>query len=202
VNPRRLYRSRHDRQLAGVAAGMAEYLEVDPTLVRILWILSAFLGGFTILLYIILAFVIPLDPGTVPAPGPWQAPGSWQAPGPAWGVPPAKAAGTAPTGDAGVSPEDPAAGVPSDGGPAEGGAAYGAWTAPAAGQWTGSPPDARRGGRAGLFFGVLLVVFGAIAMANMVLPGWSVAGLLWPAFVVALGAALLVGSIRRGANEA
>ena len=48
MNPRRLYRSRHDRQLAGVAGGMAEYLEVDPTVVRLLWILSVFLGGFTI----------------------------------------------------------------------------------------------------------------------------------------------------------
>ena len=38
VNPRRLYRSR-DRQLAGVAGGMAEYLDIDPTVVRILWII-------------------------------------------------------------------------------------------------------------------------------------------------------------------
>ena len=36
-------------QIAGVAAGMAEYLEVDPTIIRIAWILSAFIGGFTIL---------------------------------------------------------------------------------------------------------------------------------------------------------
>ena len=64
VNPRRLYRCRHDRQLAGVAAGMAEYLDLDPTLVRILWILSVFFGGFTILLYIVLAFVIPLEPAS------------------------------------------------------------------------------------------------------------------------------------------
>ena len=62
MNPRRLYRCRSDRQLAGVAGGMAEYLEIDPTVVRILWILSVFLGGFTILLYIIMAFIVPLDP--------------------------------------------------------------------------------------------------------------------------------------------
>src|SRR5664279_5884172 len=84
MNPRRLYRCRHDRQLAGVAGGMAEYLELDPTLVRILWILSAFFGGFTILLYVILAFVIPLEPGTMPGPA------SWQPAGPAWGVPPGR----------------------------------------------------------------------------------------------------------------
>ena len=48
--------------IAGVAGGMAEYLEVDPTVVRILWLLSVLLGGFTILLYIVLAFIIPLEP--------------------------------------------------------------------------------------------------------------------------------------------
>ena len=93
MNPRRLYRCRRDRQLAGVAAGMAEYLELDPTLVRILWIVSAFFGGFTILLYIILAFVMPLEPGTMPGPE------SWHPAGPAWGAPPA-AGSVADQGDA------------------------------------------------------------------------------------------------------
>jgi phage shock protein PspC (stress-responsive transcriptional regulator) len=179
MNPRRLYRSRRDRQLAGVAAGMAEYLEIDPTLVRILWILSAFLGGFTILLYIILAFVIPLEPATMPAPGSWHGAGN--------------------VGDPGAgSPADGGAANP-DGGAAnpDGGAANSAWQAPGPDQ----RPDDRRGGRAGLFLGVLLIVFGAIAMANMLIPGWAVGGLLGPAFLVALGAALLVGSARRTTSE-
>ena len=92
MNPRRLYRSRRDRQLAGVAGGMAEYLEVDPTVVRLVWILSIFLGGFGILLYIIMAFIVPLDPRGMPGSGG----GSWQTPGPS---------GTSPDGggaDAGV----------------------------------------------------------------------------------------------------
>jgi phage shock protein C len=67
VNPRRLYRCRHDRQLAGVASGMAEYLGLDPTVVRILWILSVFFGGFSILVYIVLAFVVPLEPIEMPS---------------------------------------------------------------------------------------------------------------------------------------
>ena len=41
MNTRRLYRSRADRVLTGIAGGMAEYLEVDPTIVRILWVLAA-----------------------------------------------------------------------------------------------------------------------------------------------------------------
>lgn len=59
---RRLYRCRHDRRLAGVAAGVAEYFELDPTLVRVLWFLSIFVGGLGILLYIGLAIIVPLEP--------------------------------------------------------------------------------------------------------------------------------------------
>jgi phage shock protein PspC (stress-responsive transcriptional regulator) len=170
VNPRRLYRSRRDRQLAGVAGGMAEYLEIDPTVVRILWILSIFLGGFGILLYIIMAFIVPLDPRGLPGPGG----GSWQAPGPS---------GTSPDGggaDTGAGPD----GVAPDG--------------TAAPYWT--VPDQRsdaRGGRGGLIIGVMLIVFGAIALANILLPGWALGVALGPAFLVALGIALLVGSARR-----
>ncbi len=183
MNPRRLYRSRRDRQLAGVAAGMAEYLEVDPTLVRILWILSVFLGGFSILVYIILAFVIPLDPGTSPAPGTWYA-------GPAGAVPPAPSAGTEPPSEASGGAPDPGAGsVP---GPA--------WSAPGP-AWSAPDrqPDDGRGGRGALYVGIMLVVFGAIAMANVLLPGVAGSVPLGAAFLVALGVALLVGSTRRRA---
>src|SRR5262245_28984939 len=62
---RRLYRCRENRQLAGVAAGVAEYFGLDPTLVRVLWFLSIFVGGFSILLYIGLAIIVPLEPPAV-----------------------------------------------------------------------------------------------------------------------------------------
>ena len=75
MNPRRLYRCRRDRQLAGVAGGIAEYLEIDPTVVRILWILSVFLGGFGILLYIIMAFIVPLEPIAPAMRPPGRGPG-------------------------------------------------------------------------------------------------------------------------------
>jgi phage shock protein C len=62
---RRLFRCRHDRRLAGVAAGLAEFFDLDPTLVRLLWFLSIFVtGGLTILLYIGLAFIVPDEPMT------------------------------------------------------------------------------------------------------------------------------------------
>ncbi|HEV8697394.1 MAG TPA: PspC domain-containing protein [Candidatus Limnocylindrales bacterium] len=59
---RRLYRCRHDRRLAGVAAGVAEFFGLDPTLVRVLWFLSIFFYGLGLLLYIGLAIIVPLEP--------------------------------------------------------------------------------------------------------------------------------------------
>jgi phage shock protein C len=70
VSPRRLYRSRSDRQLAGVAGGVAAYLDIDPVVIRILWILSVFAGGFGVLLYVIMAFIVPLEPVVAAGPGP------------------------------------------------------------------------------------------------------------------------------------
>ena len=193
MNPRRLYRSRRDRQLAGIAGGLAEYLEIDPTVVRILWILSVFLGGFTILLYIIMAFVVPLDPRGLPTPGggPWQAAGGAAAN-------PAGGPAANPDGD----PTSTEGGANPDGAPAS--TAWTAtpqWSAPAP-AWTapGDRSDAR-GGRGGLIVGVMLVAFGSIALAKILLPGWAVGVALGPAFLVALGIALVVGATRRKALE-
>lgn len=53
--------------IGGVCGGIAEYLDVDPTVVRVLWVLVAFLAGTGILLYLILWIVMPLDvPGSPP----------------------------------------------------------------------------------------------------------------------------------------
>jgi phage shock protein C len=64
---RRLYRCRENRRLAGVAAGVAEFFDLDPTLVRVLWFLSIFVGGLGVLLYVGLALIVPLEP--LPADG-------------------------------------------------------------------------------------------------------------------------------------
>ena len=59
---RRLYRCRDNRVLAGVASGVAEYFDLDPTLVRVLWFISIFFGGVTLAIYIGLAIIVPLEP--------------------------------------------------------------------------------------------------------------------------------------------
>lgn len=58
---KRLYRSCHDRMLAGVCGGIAEYFHIDPTLVRLGWVLFTALGGSGILAYIILAIIVPSE---------------------------------------------------------------------------------------------------------------------------------------------
>lgn len=59
---KRLYRSTTDSHLAGVCGGIAEYLEVDPTLVRLAFVALTLLGGPGLILYIILWLVVPEAP--------------------------------------------------------------------------------------------------------------------------------------------
>lgn len=59
---RRLSRCRENRVIAGVASGMAEFFGLDVTLVRVLWFISIFFGGVSLLLYIGLAIIVPLEP--------------------------------------------------------------------------------------------------------------------------------------------
>jgi len=56
---KKLYKSRNDRKLCGVCGGLAEYFNLDPTLVRLLWILFSLAGGAGLLCYIIAAIVMP-----------------------------------------------------------------------------------------------------------------------------------------------
>lgn len=64
---KRFYKSRTDKKLAGVCAGVAEYFEVDPTLVRLIWVVFTFAGGAGVLAYIIAAIIMPEAPtGTPP----------------------------------------------------------------------------------------------------------------------------------------
>lgn len=60
---KRLYRSRRDRMIAGVCAGVAEYFTADPTLVRIIWVLVTLVsGGLGILAYVAAMIVVPEAP--------------------------------------------------------------------------------------------------------------------------------------------
>ena len=58
---KRLYKSRQDKKLCGVCSGIAEYFDIDPTLVRLAWVVFTFLGGSGVLAYIIAAIVMPSE---------------------------------------------------------------------------------------------------------------------------------------------
>ena len=58
-NVRRLYRSTDDRMIAGVCAGLAEYIDIDPTIVRLLFVLGLLAGGATFWAYLVMMLVVP-----------------------------------------------------------------------------------------------------------------------------------------------
>jgi phage shock protein PspC (stress-responsive transcriptional regulator) len=156
---RRLYRCTHDRRIAGVASGIAEYFDVDPTIVRILWVLSIFFGGLGLLLYIAMAIIVPLEPEGGIAPN--QVSGE-------------SVAGD-PTGEAPTASSTTWRAVPSD------------------------HRHPRRGGGTGtIFVGMILVLFGALALVDTFLPAWADGGrFLWPAFILGIGALLVASAVRR-----
>jgi phage shock protein C len=63
---RKLYRSRTERKLAGVCGGLAQYFNADPTLIRVLFVVLALLGGPGLVIYLVLWILVPEEPqGTV-----------------------------------------------------------------------------------------------------------------------------------------
>jgi phage shock protein C len=59
---KRLYRSRTDRKIAGVCGGLAEYFGIEPTIIRLGFVLGLILAGGTATAYLIMALVIPEEP--------------------------------------------------------------------------------------------------------------------------------------------
>ena len=66
VPPKRLMRSSRDKKIGGVCAGLADYFDLDPTLVRVAWLLAIFFAGTGFLVYLILWIVLPIAPATLP----------------------------------------------------------------------------------------------------------------------------------------
>ena len=182
----RLYRHPTDKVIGGVAAGLAAWMNIDPTIVRIAWVLLAFFtGGIFLVLYIVMLFVVPLappgwQPGPGPAGGPYpgdpatggqapggQAPGGW-APG-GWGEP---------------APPTPGAGTSTPG-----------WQAATPPQSSWTPPSVGGNGNAGIVAGVVLILLGAWFLVDQYVDiDWS---LLWPVFVMLAGVVLIVLATRR-----
>ena len=65
VPPKKLVRSINNKKIAGVCAGVADYFDIDPTLVRVLWLLATLIPGPNIIVYVILWIVLPQGPTAV-----------------------------------------------------------------------------------------------------------------------------------------
>lgn len=61
-NVKRLYRSEDDRLIAGVAGGLGEFLDIDPTIIRLIFAFSILLGGTGLLAYLVMWLVVPEEP--------------------------------------------------------------------------------------------------------------------------------------------
>ena len=60
MEQKRLFRSNTNKMICGVCGGIAEYINIDPTIVRLLWVVFSFAGGFGLLAYIIAAIIMPI----------------------------------------------------------------------------------------------------------------------------------------------
>ena len=63
---KRLMRSSRDKKIGGVCAGLADYFDLDPTIVRIVWLLAIFFAGTGLLVYLVLWIALPLAPIDAP----------------------------------------------------------------------------------------------------------------------------------------
>ena len=204
-----LYRSITDRPLTGVCGGLAAWLGLDPSIVRIVWILLSLVsGGVFVIIYIVLAVVVPnAPPGWAPRgrlqgnpPGAWpqdQPPSQGGAPG--YGAPGGAWTGTTGwQGGAGPAPSGPNA-APPPGPVPPGGSSQGGGPSSWPEDW-GRPGSSRgpryAGDRAGVLVGGVLVVLGAWFLVRPYISiDWDV---VWPIAIIALGAILIVGAARRG----
>ncbi len=59
---KKLYLSQKDRKVAGVCGGLGEYLGVDPTVLRVIFLVSVFVGGVGLVVYLIMWLVVPKNP--------------------------------------------------------------------------------------------------------------------------------------------
>ncbi len=66
METKRVYRSKTDRVLGGVCAGIGKYLGLDPVLLRVIWAIAFFVGGAGLLAYIIAWIIIPEEPVSTP----------------------------------------------------------------------------------------------------------------------------------------
>jgi len=205
----RLYRSRSDRVISGVAGGLAERLELDPSLVRVVWVVLAVVSsGLFALVYLVMMVVVPEAPFDQTIRGgtgedPWSSPAATgvratprsDAEAGTPSTPPA-ATGIADTGTedtarfaTGETPGQRASWLGPDGRRVEAGAQP-AW----------QPPKHRNDPGAGVVLGVILILIGAFFLLRQYAPEVDL-GMTWPLLSVGAGVVLLVLALVPGRSR-
>jgi len=184
---RRLYRSRSDRMISGVCGGLAEYLSLDPTLVRVGVVLLAIVSqGGIVIAYLVMSIVVPEEPLEDPAD--------------ALSTPPSSASDdrggivmnendsqTNGTNVAGTTSSEAPVSTASEP------------QAPSTPQWAPAPapvPEKRSHRRGGMGFGLVLILVGLLLLTNQFVPGidlWR----FWPLLIVAVGVSAVYKGVRR-----
>lgn len=175
----RLYRSRDDAVIGGVAGGVAKALDLDSSIVRVVWVLLAFLtNGVAGLVYLVMLIVVPQEPLTPQAFGAQPMPGG------------EADLGAAEPGAPGALPPEPASGWLSEPG-----------VAPLAATPAASRSEARVARRArrdaggALVFGVILILVGGYFLIREYVPQIDT-DVVWPIVVIVVGLLLLFGALR------
>ena len=182
-----LYRSRDDRIIAGVAGGLAELWDFDPSIVRIVWALLGLLtGGIFLLIYVIMWIVVP-EEGS----------GKYGASVPPWPTDPA-AGSTRPARPRPARPPGSARPAADAQAPAQAAAPAGMDRRAEARQARHAAREARRAARrergenpAAIVIGAILIIIGALFFVQQFLPNLDI-DLFWPLLLVGLGILVLV----------
>ncbi|MDR3610754.1 MAG: PspC domain-containing protein [Ignavibacteriaceae bacterium] len=169
---KKLYRSARERMLGGVAAGLADYFDVDPTIVRLVFVLSVFAGGAGLIAYIIMWIIIPQGPFV-----PFDM-------------------------NVNVPPQNQSAGAASDTGTGEGtrGTAE-TGSSTASNTATGTDPNSdyfqsmkNHHEKRGVTFGIILVVLGIFLLADSMMPGIHFHD-IFPVALMVAGIVILLNAI-------
>ncbi|HKO33752.1 MAG TPA: PspC domain-containing protein [Candidatus Limnocylindria bacterium] len=188
---RRLYRSRRDSVLGGVAGGVADYFDMDPSIVRVVWaVLALVTGGIFLVLYVVMWIVVPEGPSaaTVARAAAEDAsaipPGAAGEPG-TGALPVASVSDTSASDTSASDTSAPDTSAPDTSAP----------------DWATREQQLRRRGSGGaVVFGVILIAAGFWFLVDQYLPDIDT-DLLWPVALVVLGVVLLVIALRRPSSQ-
>jgi phage shock protein C len=188
----RLYRSRRERVIAGVAGGLGDLLGIDPTLIRVVWaVLAVLSGGIFVVIYIVMAIIVPEERWATTDVGR----GDRYAANPTAG--PSDDTTSVPTPGA-AAPGAPNVASGTTAGQSAAGAGWRDWRddrRDADGHPRSWRRERRRDGGGGLIVGIILMLVGAWFLLREYVPQIDTEA-LWPLLAVGAGILLIVLSIR------